>query len=475
MTIINIVSHKCMKKYLRIRFSFIILLGFLTVEIFGGERVNKTLNFENELRVVNIPSNAILTEFMGKNIDNTYYIIRHTHDLSSYIGGLDVGKNCILEFRNGGLKNGKLKCGNVSIKGKRTKFVDTYIEITDASNVILKNINASYSFATDDFVRVTNSENIDISGVKVVFDEGNRQLSNGAYIEAEGFDLTNCHNVSFKKCSIINSKSHYADSKHGSLICKGCKNVKVLDCYSSGGHNEIFSFIDCYKVIINNTVVRGGSGSAISTQGGEDFMINNCKSYNVGASGFSFNSKKMQITNCIAKDWHIFNGITIGHPTDNMRVSDVFVSSCKMILKKNENTQRKCALGGVIEGQVVIKECKIKTNRLCSFDGVNHSEQTKLVLDGNDIDICNGDFTANYFRASDIYNLEIIGNVFNGNVDISLLGFCSKDILDGGKKMSICDNVFKKGASINIPVELIGLKNVNFEGNVKNGKEYKLR
>ena len=102
MTIINIVSHKCMKKYLRIRFSFIILLGFLTVEIFGGERVNKTLNFENELRVVNIPSNAILTEFMGKNIDNTYYIIRHTHDLSSYIGGLDVGKNCILEFRNGG-------------------------------------------------------------------------------------------------------------------------------------------------------------------------------------------------------------------------------------------------------------------------------------------------------------------------------------------------------------------------------------
>lgn len=431
---------------------------------------------DSATRKIEIPQNALLTDYLNSNIINTHYIIRHVHDLSRYANGLTVGNNCILEFkRGGGLRNGKLKCSSIAIKGRKTKFVDIYIEVIDATRVRMENVSAFYTFANDDFVRISNSENIFIKGVRVVFDEGNRQRPDGRYIEAEGFDLIGCGNISLINCSIINSKSQYADSEHGSLICKECHNVSVDGCFSSGGHNEVFNFISCEDVVIKNTIVRGGSGSAISTAGGENFIIDNCKSYNVGSSAFSFNSRKMTITNCLAKDWKIFNGITLGHSEDNLRVGDVVVDNCKMILSDNVNSHRKCALGGVIEGKVIVKNCDFKTSRICSFDGLPNSEKVSLSLDNNKIKLFKGDTTANYFRASNIFYLNVSGNTFDGNADISLLGYSSGDLRAGVRKLNISNNTFKRGAEIKNELELKSIENVVFEGNVKKGKVYKLK
>jgi hypothetical protein len=313
---------------------------------------------------------------------------------------------------------------------------------------MLKNVTATYSYAVDDFVRIMNSENIVIDGVKVVFDEGNRQLPSGDYIEAEGFDLTSCKNISFSDCSIKNSKSLYADSDHGSLICKNCICITVNGCFSSGGHNEIFNFIGCEKVKITNTIIDGGHGSAIATQGGKDITIDNCTSINVGASGYSLNSKKMRITNCIAKDWHYFNGITLGHPTEGFRVSDVVVSNCKMILSDNKDSNKKCALGGVIEGPVTIKDCQAEVSRICSFDGVYKSEDVSLYLDNNYFDLFEGDLFAETFRASGVLNLTISNNTFIGNANIT--GYIKKKAGVPASNWKITGNTFKNLKQVTI-------------------------
>lgn len=441
------------------------LIGVPQVRGFTTDKIVRST--DSIMQVVHIPKDAILTDFMGDDIVNTHYIIQHEHIINKASETLTIGNNCILEFEDGSLNSGRLKCSSIVIKGKNPTFVDTYIEISDADCVVIKNVSAKYSFAVDDFVRIKNSQNIVVDAVKVEFDEGNKQLPNGVYIEAEGFDLTNCENVSFVNSSIINSKSHYIDSNHGSLICKNCSNIVLDGCFSSGGHNETFNFIGCEKVTIKNTLIEGGCGSAIATQGGEDFTIDNCKSYNVGASGFSFNSRKIRIKNCIAKDWHVFNGITLGHPADNMQADDIIVTDCEMILTNNIDSHRKCALGGVIDGHVVVVNCKMKISRLCSFDGNRNSKAVSLTFVNNDIVFFAGDSFANFFRASNIYNLEISENTFTGNAVIPLLGFSVKDLQAGTRKMIIRNNVFKGGADIKDKIELKYVKNVVFEGNLK--------
>lgn len=276
----------------------------------------------------------------------------------------------------------------------KPRFVDTYIEINDADSIMLKNVTATYSYAVDDFVRIMNSENIVIDGVKVVFDEGNRQLPSGDYIEAEGFDLTSCKDILFSDCSIKNSKSLYADSDHGSLICKNCICITVNGCFSSGGHNEIFNFIGCEKVKITNTIIDGGHGSAIATQGGKDITIDNCTSIDVGASGYSLNSKKMRITNCIAKD------------------------------------------------------CQAKVSRICSFDGVYKSEDVSLYLDNNYFDLFEGDLFAETFRASGVLNLTISNNTFIGNANIT--GYIKKKARVPASNWIITGNTFKNLRQVTI-------------------------
>ena len=417
-------------------------------------------NGKIKMEIVNVTDGAMLSEIMGKQITNTHYIIRHEHDLSRYDGGLVIGNNCTLEFKKGGFKNGKIKCMNITIKGRKPLFVDTYIEIEDADNIYIQNVNAAYSYAVDDFLKVYQSKNIIIEGVKVVFDSDHRQLANGDYIEAEGFDLTRCQNVSIERCSIVNSKSHYADSEHGSLACKECNNVTVNGCYSSGGHNEIFNFIRCKNVAITNTEVEDGHGSAIATQGGEGFVIENCKALNVLASGFSLNSKRIRISNCIAKDWHEFNGITLGHPADGARASDVVVSNCKLLLSDNRDSHKKCAFGGVVDGTVVISNCQTRTGRICSFDGVYRGQDVSLTFDNNYFNCFEGDTFAETFRASGILDLAVSHNTFIGNANIT--GFIKKK--EGGQPSNwrINSNRFKKLK--NVAIIPPGVKDNTSEG-----------
>lgn len=399
---------------------FVLFLLFTFSNYTLGNNLYFSTTFSDvERRVVNIPSNAVLTDYFGEGSVNIHYIIRHEHDLRPYTEGVTIGNNCIVEIKRGGFNNGKLICRNICITGRKPRFKDVYLHVRDADKVEANNINATYTYAIDDFFRIENSKNVYIKGVKVVFDKGNKQFPSGKYIEAEGFDLNNCENISFSNCSIYNSKSQYADSGHGSLVCKNSKGITVDGCFSSGGHNEVFCFINCENVTVRNTKVDGGDGSAISTQGGKRFIIDHCESYNVGASAFSFNSREMRITNCIAKDWHRFNGITLGHSASKLRVNDVHLSNCRIILSTKNDSQKKCAFGGVINGSVNINNCRSKTSRICNFDAVFESEIVSLTLDKNYFEVFEGDAFSEIFRTSDVLNLTVINNTFDGNACIN--------------------------------------------------------
>lgn len=416
-------------------FLLLLYLVFFSVLNLGANEVSC-------LQKIRIPRNADLTDYINKDAVSIHYIINDYFDLSNYSRGLTVGENCKLEFIKGGFINGRLYCKSITIEGRKPDFRDVYIVVRDAKVVKLKNITATYTNAMDDFVRITNSNNIEIEKVKIVFDEGNRQKPNGDYIEAEGFDLTNCKNVRFSKCSIYNAKSHYADSEHGSLTCKNCRDIIVDDCFSSGGHNEIFNFINCFNLLVKNSTVKRGRGSAIATQGGENIDIDHCTSIDVLASGFSFNSKNVRITNCIAKDWHEFNGITLGHPADGARASDVVVSNCKLLLSDIRDSHKKCAFGGVVDGTVVISNCQTRTSRICSFDGVYRGQEVSLTFDNNYFNCFEGDTFAETFRASGILDLVVSHNTFVGNANIT--GFIKK--IEGSQPSNwrINGNTFKK-------------------------------
>lgn len=400
----------------RILFMLYLLHLFLNVNFLYSRDLVK---HPTQRRVINVLREVDLFEIMGTNIENTHYVIRYNHDLSKNNKDLVIGNNCILEFKSGSIIGAKIKSRNIVIKGRKPKFTNSYIVIEKADAVILSNIKADFTFAEDDFIRICDSENIYIDNVSVVFDKDNKQFKSGVYIEAEGFDISNCSNVHFEKCSISNSKSHYADSKHGSLICKNSNNITVNACYSTGGHNEILNFIDCHNVTITNTVVEGGDGSAIATQGGNGFVIDHCKSYNVGASAYSFNSREVRITNCLAKDWHRFNGITLGHSDSNLRASGIVASNCRIILSRKNDSQKKCAFGGVINGSVNINNCRSKTSRICNFDAVFESEIVSLTLDNNYFEVFEGDAFSEIFRTSDVLNLTVINNTFDGNACIN--------------------------------------------------------
>lgn len=434
-------------------FLLLLYLVFFSVLNLGANEVSC-------LQKIRIPRNADLTDYINKDAVSIHYIINDYFDLSNYSRGLTVGENCKLEFIKGGFINGRLYCKSITIEGRKPNFRDVYIVVRDAKVVKLKNITATYTNAMDDFVRITNSNNIEIEKVKIVFDEGNRQKPNGDYIEAEGFDLTNCKNVRFSKCSIYNAKSHYADSEHGSLTCKNCRDITVDRCFSSGGHNEMFNFINCFSLWVKNTTVKGGHGSAIATQGGENIVIDHCTSIDVLASGFSLNSKNMRITNCIAKDWHEFNGITIGHPADGARTSDVVVSNCKLLLSDIRDSHKKCAFGGVVDGTVVISNCQTRTSRICSFDGVYRGQDVSLTFDNNYFNCFEGDTFAETFRASGILDLVVSHNTFVGNANIT--GFIKK--IEGGQPSNwrINSNRFKKLK--NVAIIPPGVKDNTSEG-----------
>ena len=96
---------------------------------------------------INVAKGAVLTDLMKKGIENTHYIIRNEHDLSQYPEGLTIGENCVLEFKRGGLKNGKIKCSSISIEGK-PKFIDAYIEISNAKNIKIKDVYSTFSYGS---------------------------------------------------------------------------------------------------------------------------------------------------------------------------------------------------------------------------------------------------------------------------------------------------------------------------------------
>lgn len=408
----------------------------------GEERCG---NFD-DMQVVKVSPDADLSEMFGDTITNTHYIFRHTHDLSRYGDGLIIGENCILEFKRGGFNNGRIKCGSVMIKGRKPQFHDAYIEIGAADCVKIYNVNSTYSFAVDDFIKISNSNNIDIENVKVTFDKGNRKLPSGEWIYTEGFDLTDCTNISFKKCAILNAKSRNVDSQHGSLICKNCRDISVEGCYSSGGYNEVFLFMNSNHVNIENTIINGGNGSGITLVGGSDFIINKCKSINVGASGFSLNAKMIRVTNCLIKNWDAYGGITMGHITVGRRAAEVEVSHCTIINDSGKGHPDPIwAFGGVSEGVIRIHDCKIKAPRICTFDFIYKDGPVELDLCDNYINVIEADglaTTIECFRASGNYDLVIENNTFVGGAGIT--GYVRPADGQPASNWRIKGNTFKK-------------------------------
>ena len=107
-------------KKIKVAILFIPLMFIiLTSEVVGLSSEAKDLLPGSEMRVVRVSKNAVLTDIMGEDIVNTHYIIRHKHNLSRYSECLTIGNNCILEFRRGNFNNGRLKCGNIVIKGRK--------------------------------------------------------------------------------------------------------------------------------------------------------------------------------------------------------------------------------------------------------------------------------------------------------------------------------------------------------------------
>lgn len=427
-------------------------LLFLTVLITltsgNGQMFNKEISGKvtTDMRVVKVLRDADLSVLFDEGITNTHYIFQHTHDISRYGKGLKIGDNCILDFKKGGFVNGRIKCKNIVITGKKLKLSDVYIEIDNADYVSIKNINASYTFATNDFIKISNSKNIDIENVKVTFDKGNRQLPNGDWIYTEGFDLFNCRNVLFKNCTILNAKSRNVDSEHGSLMCKNSSDVTVDGCYSSGGYNEVFLFWYSSNVKIVNTVVNGGNGSGIALVGGANFTIDRCKSLNVGASGFSLNAKKIKVTNCLIKNWQAYGGITMGHSPEYARAADVEVSNCTIVNDSGKDHPDPIwAFGGVSEGEIYLHDCKIKAPRICTFDFVYNGEQVKLDLRNNYIKVIKAEgpaTTIECFRASGNYDLVIENNTFVGGAGIT--GFVRPSDNQPTSNWKIKGNTFKK-------------------------------
>ncbi len=395
----------------------------LTSKNTNSQSEEKDSNHSTETRIVYVSKDADLSKIFSKEITNTHFIFQHTHNLSRYENGLTLGDNCILEFKKGGFVNGRIKCGSIVIEGRKPIFSDVYIEIDNADYVNIKNINATYTFATDDFIKILNSKHIDIENVKVTFDKGNRQLPNGEWIYTEGFDLTDCKNVSFKKCTIHNAKSRNVDSQHGSLACKNCSDIIVNSCYSSGGYNEVFFFVNCNHVRIENSVAKGGNGSGIDLIGGADFIIDKCKSINVGASGFSLNAKKIRVTNCIIKNWQAYGGITMGHIAEFTRAADVEISNCSIVNDSGKDHPDPIwAFGGVSEGEIIIHDCKIKAPRICTFDFIYNDKPVKLELRDNIINVIKAEGLSNTiecFRASGNYDLVIENNTFIGGAGIT--------------------------------------------------------
>lgn len=415
-------------------------------------------NSATAVRIINVSKDADLSKIFTKEITNTHFIFQHTHDLSRYENGLTIGDNCILEFKKGGFVNGRIKGGSIIIEGRKSVFSDIYIEIDNADYVNIKNINASYTFATDDFIKISNSKNIDIENVKVTFDKGNRQLPNGEWIYTEGFDLTDCRNVSFTDCTILNAKSRNVDSEHGSLICKNCSEVTVDGCYSSGGFNEVFLFMYSSNVKIVNTVINGGNGSGITLVGGSNFTIDRCKSINVGASGFSLNAKKIRVTNCIIKNWHAYGGITMGHIADYTRAAEVKISNCTIVNDSGKDHPDPIwAFGGVSEGEISIHDCKMKTPRICTFDFIYKDKPVKLDLRKNYIYVIKAEgpaTTIECFRASGNYDLVIENNTFVGGAGIT--GYVRPMDKQPASNWVIKGNTFKKLGQM--PIITLGTK-----------------
>ena len=399
-----------------------------------------------ENRMVKVSKNADLSRICGENITNTHYIFQYSHDLSQYRDGVTIGDNCILEFKKGGFANGRIKCRSVEIKGRKPRFHNAYIEICSADHVKIKNIIATYSFAVDDFVKISDSKDIEIENVKVMFDKGNRIRAIGEWIFTEGFDLTDCENVSFKKCAINNAKSRNVDSLHGSLACKNCNSIIVDGCTSSGGYNEVFFFKFSNNVTIKNTIINGGNGSGITLVGGENFVIDNCKSIDVGASGFSLNAKKILVNNCLVKNWHSYGGITMGHSPEYARTADVEVSNC--IIENDSGKDHPDAIwafGGVSEGVIRIHDCKMKTPRICTFDFIYKDGPVKLDLRNNYINVIKAEgpaATIECFRASGNYNLVIENNTFIGGAGIT--GYVRPSGKQPASNWIIKGNTFKK-------------------------------
>ena len=435
-----------MKRFSKTLFFILISFVLLASETGYSRTVKREKTSFVEKRVIIVLQDADLSEIIGENKTNTHYVFQHYHDLSRYGNGLTIGDDCILEFKKGGFVNGRIKCRNIVIEGRKPNFQDVYVEISNADNVKIKNVNAAYTFAVDDFIKISNSKNIEVENVKVTFDKGNRRLPSGEWIFTEGFDLTDCQNISFKKCVILNAKSRNVDSQHGSLMCKNCNNITVDGCSSSGGYNEVFFFMYSNNVTIKNTTINGGNGSGITLVGGEGFVIDKCKLINVGASGFSLNAKKIRVTNCLIKNWHSYGGITMGHSPEYARTADVEVSNCTIVNDSGKDHPDPIwAFGGVSEGVIKIHDCKMKTPRICTFDFIYKDGPVKLELRNNYIKVIKAEgpaTTIECFRASGNYDLVIENNTFVGGAGIT--GFVRPSDNQPTSNWKIKGNTFKK-------------------------------
>jgi len=79
----------------------------------------------SDLRRVNVCQKDDLSRVLSEA--NTQYVIRYNHDLSKYPDGVVIGKNSVLEFKKGSLKNGKITFNNTKIKSKQRRIFENNI------------------------------------------------------------------------------------------------------------------------------------------------------------------------------------------------------------------------------------------------------------------------------------------------------------------------------------------------------------
>lgn len=291
------------------------------------------------------------------NQSNTIYEIRYNFDLNG--AEITIPEGCVLDFQGGSLNNGLLKNNNI-FEGDGCVCNNLYLKFEHISNIIIRNIKFNITNQSAHIIHMNSSSNILIDRVDIdaIPEEGYSRIDAGCIV------IENSNDIKVVDCNIKGGKSsgNYSHNQ-GSICLIKCTNGLIDRCttYKSAAESIVVaggSFINitnCYGYD------SGWSTVALShipddTSVPKNIIIDNCHSYNAGASGFSFNAEDSIISNCLVKDNKEWNGIAVGHSRSGQRCKNVQIKNC--IIDRDANTlpsgQKNAGLRIFAEGNVDI-------------------------------------------------------------------------------------------------------------------------